>query len=163
MTPDRRRALLSSAALAGRFFVGAALAWSGYMKLLSPAEELAWTMESYRLLPAAATLPLARVLPWAELFVGASLFVGFLTRWSAAAAAALSLTFVGALASVLLRGIDLAGCGCFGRGGPQMTPLQALSLDVAMVLLCVLVFRFGARRASLDAWVEKPAPPRSAS
>jgi uncharacterized membrane protein YphA (DoxX/SURF4 family) len=141
----------SGLALAGRLLAGAALAYSGYVKLMAPAEELALAVESYRLLPTAAALAFARVLPWAELFAGASLLAGCFTRAGAAAAAALFALFLGALASAAARGLALDDCGCFGAGGPRLTRPQAMALDAALLGAALLAFLDRKPRFSLDA------------
>jgi uncharacterized membrane protein YphA (DoxX/SURF4 family) len=141
--------------LAARWIAGSVLAAAGFLKLLSPPEELALVMESYRLLPVSVLMPLARVLPWTELFAGVYLFLGYAQRVSALAAMALFSGFVGALVSVQARGIDLAECGCFGRAGPHFTPWQALFFDAVILVLAAAALRDPYKRWSLDRWLAK--------
>src|SRR5688572_8967688 len=109
--------LLAAAALAGRVSAGAALLLSGFSKLSSAPEEFAFVMESYRLLPLRVVMPLSKILPWVETGVGLLLLAGLFLRAASAAAAVLFSVFMAALASTLVRGIDLGDCGCFGKWG----------------------------------------------
>jgi putative oxidoreductase len=125
--------------LALRLLLGAVFVLSGFTKLLAPAEELALTMESYRLVPVSVTLPAARVLPWIELVAAVFLIVDLWRRAAAAVIAAMLALFVAALSSVLVRGIDIGGCGCFGAAGPKLTPGQALMLDAGFLAAALIL------------------------
>lgn len=142
-------------ALAGRLIAGVALAFSGYMKLMAPAEEFALVVEGYRLLPVSAALWAARVIPWAELFAGAALLTGYFTRFAAGGAAGLFSLFLAALGSALARGITLSDCGCFGQAGPHFTQPQAIALDAALLGCALLAFLDRRPRLSLDAFLDK--------
>lgn len=129
--------MIRPAATAARMVTGVVLAAAGFLKLLSPPEELAMALESYRLIPAAMTLPAARGLPWAELFLGLCLLFGLWARVALPASAVLVGAFLFTLASSLWRGLALADCGCFGRW-IQLSPRQTLLMDVVLLLLlCV--------------------------
>ncbi|HZW06933.1 MAG TPA: DoxX family protein [Phycisphaerales bacterium] len=56
---------------------------------------------------------IARALPWAELLTGLLLVIGLWTRGAAVVAIAMMLAFIGGIASLMLRGMDVK-CGCFG-------------------------------------------------
>jgi uncharacterized membrane protein YphA (DoxX/SURF4 family) len=132
-----------------RWAAGGILLAAGLSKVRMPAEEFAYIIESYRLIPFSMTLPLARVVPWLEIMAGASLLAGWLTRAGAAGALGLFMMFIGALGSALLRGIDLNNCGCFGPYHGD--PLWVLAMDTALGLLCLGVALHPCRRFSLDA------------
>lgn len=140
-------------ALVARVLAGAVLAWAGALKASAPAEEFALVIESYRLVSPEMALPLAVLLPWAELVVGFSLLSGFLTRRAAVAAAALNAVFILAIASTKLRGIELPHCGCFG-GGWHPRPSVTMAVDVVLLILALLAYRFGRSRWSLDNWAD---------
>lgn len=144
-------------ALSGRLAAGGALAFSGYMKLMGPAEEFALAVEGYRLLPLAASLWTARVLPWAELFAGAALVAGYLTRFAAVGTSGLFLLFLAALGSAAARGVALNDCGCFGQAGPHFTVPQSIALDAVLLAFALLALLDRRPRLSLDAFLDKSA------
>ncbi len=140
--------------LASRVALGSVLVLAGTLKAGSPAEEFAVVIESYRIVPQDMALTLAAFLPWAELLAGYSLILGYLTRQAALASGALLAGFIAALLSARLRGIELPHCGCFGAGW-HPSPDLTLLMDLGLAALAALSFRSGARRLSLDNWVER--------
>ncbi len=121
-----------------RLAAGLVLAVSGFLKLLPPPEEFAFALESYQILPFEWLVPFARVLPWVELAVGVFLVVGLFIRPAAVASALLYAAFIGALVQAKARGIELTDCGCFGRGGPHFTFVQAMIFDGILLALAAL-------------------------
>lgn len=144
------------AALASRLAVGAVLIYAGASKAAGPAEEFAYILSVYDVLPRDFTLPAAALMPWIELFVGWALILGFRTRLAAAAGGALFLAFLGAVGSTVLRGITLPNCGCFGES-LHFTPAQAFLMDFGLLLLCWFAWRMGPGPASLDSRIERAA------
>ena len=142
------------AALASRLAIGAVLIYAGASKAAGPAEEFAYILSAYDVIPKDFTLPAAAVIPWVELFVGWALILGFQTRLAAAAAGALFVAFMGAVGSTVLRGIALPNCGCFGEA-LHFTPLQAFVMDTCLLVLCWFGWRMGPGPASLDSWTER--------
>jgi len=144
------------AAVAGRLLVGGALTLSGFMKLLSPPEEFAMAIESFKIITSYdIIMPLARLIPWAELLVGVFLLAGFLLPLAAAGAMFMHGTFAGALLSTVARGINIGDCGCFGRHGPQLAPAQMAGLDIFLFLFAAVVFFDRQRLFCLDRWIKK--------
>lgn len=146
-------------AVLGRWITGAVLVASGISKLMAPSEEFAAIMDAYQLLPIQILMPLSRVLPWVELAVGVCLLLGLFLRWNSIAALALFGVFIAALSWVLARGIDLGGCGCFGKWGPELKPSQTLILDVGFFFLAALVSLDRERFWSVDRWRRKRQRP----
>lgn len=140
--------------LAARLLVGAVLVYAGASKTSAPAEEFALVIDAYALIPPSMALPLAGLLPWLELFVGWALILGIGTKAAASAAGVMFGLFLAALGSVLLRGIPLPNCGCFGDA-MHFTPAQGLAFDSLMLALCWAVWRGAAGPISLDAWSER--------
>jgi len=143
-------------ALPARLVLAAILLTSGLHKTAAPAEEFAAVIEAYQILPADVLLPFAYLVPFAELALAFGLIAGYLTRACAAGVAAMSATFFTALASTVVRKIELDSCGCFGS--IHLTPYQAMALDLCMMALAALVFLHGRSRYSLDAWIEAGDP-----
>ncbi|MBI4395701.1 MAG: DoxX family membrane protein [Elusimicrobia bacterium] len=153
------RPLPAYLALAGRLVVGGSLVVSGFTKLMLPPEELAMAMEAYRLIPLSMAVPFARALPWVELFVGAFLALGFMMRFSVPGALALFGMFLAALSSALIRGLNIADCGCFGRS--HLTPSQAILMDSVFLVLLAIVLFDKQHFFSFDRWLQ-PSKDRKA-
>lgn len=138
-----------------RILIGGTLLTAGFLKALGPAAEFAAAIDAYQILPTSWTPPLALVMPWVEIYVGLALLTGYLTRWAALGAAGLFLTFIGALGSALIRGIDLSSCGCLGTLVP-LSPSRTLLMDVALGVGALLLAWRPSSRFSLDYWIDRP-------
>lgn len=92
--------------------VASAFALAGSLKLLDPAQ-FAEEIGNYRLFPALITRLAAVYLPWLELTLAVSLLLPRFRAVARGLAGALLGVFCAALASTLIRGIDVE-CGCFG-------------------------------------------------
>ncbi|MBI4676522.1 MAG: DoxX family membrane protein [Elusimicrobia bacterium] len=145
---------LAWAGLAMRILVGGVLALSGAGKAGAPPEEFAAAIEAYALVPPALILPIAVLVPWAEVVAGFALLAGWLTRWTAAAAAGLFGVFITALSSTMVRGIELADCGCFGFGF-RLAPSQTVFLDIFLAGAACWLFLHAETALSLDAWAKE--------
>lgn len=117
-------------------------------KIADPAG-FAKSIYNYQMLPDAAINPLALFLPWLELFAAVALLAAPpLRRGALALIAAMTVVFIGAIGSAMLRGIDI-DCGCFSTTGKGMrTGWAHLLLDFALLALCVALARSGRSRAA---------------
>jgi uncharacterized membrane protein YphA (DoxX/SURF4 family) len=113
---------------AARLVIAGILLYAGFMKAAGPSAEFAALLETYKLFPSSFLSPLSLVVPYVEMWVGLFLLTGFYTRLSALAAALLFAGFIFAVGSALLRGIDLASCGCFGA--ESLAPRYTIVLDL---------------------------------
>ncbi|HNW44315.1 MAG TPA: MauE/DoxX family redox-associated membrane protein [Elusimicrobiales bacterium] len=134
---------------AGRLAAGGVLAYAGFLKLASPAEEFAYAIETYKIVPGGLALFAARTVPWFELYLGALLIAGLYTRITSLAAGALLLFFELLLAQAWLRGLPVTNCGCFGSSGGNSLQFEFM-LNVIWLFAALLAWRFGSR-LSLDA------------
>lgn len=142
------------AGLAARLLVGAVLVYAGASKAAAPAEEFALVIGAYDVVPTSVALPLAGLLPWVELLIGWALLLGVETPAAAAAAGALTAIFLAAIGSVLVRGIPIPNCGCFGDA-MHFTPLHAFLFDSVLAALCWTAFKAGPDPLSLDRWAQR--------
>lgn len=132
------KALLDRRLLIGaRVLVGTVFVLSGFLKLLQPWEEFAAQIRAFQVLPSGAVDPFAMVLPWAELLIGGLLLAGVMPRMVSLAAGLLLALFIVAIGSVMIRGIPLEDCGCFGAIGIKETPPMVFVRD--LILLALLV------------------------
>lgn len=113
-------------ALAGVFV------WAAVAKILHP-QEFATAINHYRILPYPMTVALAVYLPWLELICAAAVVGGW--RRGAALGLMLSLlvVFTVALASALIRHLDIS-CGCFGS-----TPGGSMAWDLVRDLVLAAI------------------------
>jgi uncharacterized membrane protein YphA (DoxX/SURF4 family) len=161
MTDGARSRVLAVAALVGRGAAGLVLALSGYLKAVRPPEEMAAVLEGYWLLPASVIPAVARVVPWVELLAGLALLTGYLTRIAASTAGLLYAGFIVFLSQSMVRGLKLQDCGCFGSLGPHLTPVQSLTMDSVLLILCIVVIVDRGRLVSLDRWIDGESIDRS--
>jgi hypothetical protein len=98
-------------------------------------------LAEYRLAPAALLMPMAVLVVALEILAGIGLLVLSWRRRAALVAAALATVNGIVLTVTLLRGIQLANCGCFGvylaRPLTILSPLE----DVALLVAALLVAR----------------------
>ncbi|PJA73881.1 DoxX family protein [bacterium CG_4_9_14_3_um_filter_65_15] len=110
-------------------------------KLQKPGA-FAAAIDHYHLVPYALLHPMAHGLPILELIVGLALVFGVLRRGAAMLAAVLTVIFIVAIASALVRGLDIS-CGCFHTDGGHAVGITLLLRDFGLLVLCLppLFFR----------------------
>ncbi len=138
MPPSRRQgfARFDLLVLACRLAVGVTLLWASLDKVAHPAA-FAESIHHYRLTPMALLHPFALLLPMVELVVGAALILGVARRGAALIAAFLMAVFIAAIASALVRGLDIS-CGCFDTAGGHKVGLDLLWRDVLLLAAAVV-------------------------
>lgn len=94
-----------------RLAVGITFIYASYYKIVDPAG-FARSIWYYHLLPGDVINIMALILPWIELWCGLGLIFGFWYRGSALIIGAMTIVFILALSSALVRGINIE-CGCF--------------------------------------------------
>jgi uncharacterized membrane protein YphA (DoxX/SURF4 family) len=128
-----------------RFYLGWGLAallglvWlaAGVIKALEPFDFVR-QVAGFQLVPGKA---MQTALAWgllvAECALGAALILGYRLRWALVGAGCLTLIFMGALGWVILAGIPVEDCGCFGSQ-VKRSPKEALLEDSLMLLVTVV-------------------------
>ncbi len=104
---------------AAQLFLGAVFVVAAVLKL-ADLQAFSETIANYRLLPAAWSPPLATSLVGTELLLGVTMLAGRMRRACALVALVLIGAFVVAMASALVRGIDVS-CGCFGAASSRLS------------------------------------------
>jgi uncharacterized membrane protein YphA (DoxX/SURF4 family) len=95
---------------------------------------------AYQILPYAVNYLVAATLPYVEFLAGLLLLLNARIRPALAVIGGMTLVFMVALASVLLRGLEI-DCGCFDpSGGQDVTAGVALLRDVGLMILVVLAW-----------------------
>jgi uncharacterized membrane protein YphA (DoxX/SURF4 family) len=99
---------------------------------------------AYRILPYDASMSVGAILPFLELALGLLLVLGLATRIAAAASVVLFAVYIGGIASVWARGLQI-DCGCFGGGGYRANATAAYPWEIArdtglFLASCLLVW-----------------------
>jgi uncharacterized membrane protein YphA (DoxX/SURF4 family) len=132
--------------LAFRVVVGIVFLFTGLTKVVAPGD-FALTIQNYQIIPEISTNLIAVLLPWLEIFGGILLLSGLFGRGSALLLAALTIVFIIALTSAYLRGLNIE-CGCYGQG--TKITLDKILLDVGLLLACLHLIKFPAKKFALD-------------
>lgn len=93
-----------------RFGLAALFIYSGTVKLINPAA-FAINIDNYAILPYIVVTLMAAVLPCLEVICGLALLSGKWIQGAALWIAAMNIVFIIAIASAMLRGLDIS-CGC---------------------------------------------------
>lgn len=141
-TMDSKLNFRDAAGLLARLAVGGVFIYAGTIKLLAPAEEFAYAIETYKVTGPALSLWAAYIMPWLELFTGLLLTAGIFTRFNAALCGALLLFFEALLGQAWLRGLPVTSCGCFGSGSSNSLGYEFVQ-NLVFVALAYLAFRRG--------------------
>jgi uncharacterized membrane protein YphA (DoxX/SURF4 family) len=121
--------------LACRLVVGGTFIYASLDKLAHP-EAFAQAIHNYRMVPYSLLHIMAHLLPVLEIVVGVLLVVGFWQRGAALLTAGMNLVFIAAIATALVRGLDIS-CGCFHTDGGHGVGLSLLVRDVFLLAMCL--------------------------
>jgi uncharacterized membrane protein YphA (DoxX/SURF4 family) len=135
----RRKACLSL-----RLFIGLVLLSTAAGKLLD-VPGFARVLATYDVLPNGLPLPLAAAVPLAELALAVWLFSGRRTPGAAWTAAIMHLVYAAWSAAALLRGLELANCGCFGVFLARPLGWRTVAEDLVMTGLSVALLSLSRR------------------
>jgi uncharacterized membrane protein YphA (DoxX/SURF4 family) len=95
---------------------------------------------AYQILPYAMNYLVAATLPYVEFLAGVLLLLNVRVRPALVVIGCMTLIFMVALVSVLLRGLDI-DCGCFDpAGGQDVSAEMALLRDVGLMILVTLTW-----------------------
>jgi len=142
------------AGLLCRLIVGGVFIYAGVIKVLAPAEEFAFAIESYRVLNAQLSLYAAYAMPWIELYAGLLLAAGVFTRLSALLTGALLASFEVMLGQAWLRHLPVTSCGCFGNSKSNSLAHEFIQ-NIGLLVLTWAAFKYGGAWSG-DRLVEKP-------
>jgi putative oxidoreductase len=124
-----------------RIGLGLVFVYAGILKISNPTA-FAGSVAAYKILPYGLNYLVAAVLPWVETICGLLLVVGYRARAAAFIIVAMNLVFMAALASTIVRGLDI-DCGCFRQGGEKTPAWMAILRDVLFLAAAIFVFRRG--------------------
>lgn len=131
-------------AILARLVVGAVFLYAGLAKVLDP-QAFSAQIAAYRLTPEMLTNVLAAFLPVLEIVCGLCLVAGRWVLGASALAMTLLAAFLFAIASALVRGLDI-DCGCFSVSGGHRVSLWRLLEDAVLFLLALFSFHSARRK-----------------
>jgi len=100
-----------------RIALGVIFIYAALLKIADPVA-FAGSVAAYKMLPYFANYLVAAVLPFVELVCGLLLVCGYRVKSGALIIGVMNLVFMVALASAIVRGLDI-DCGCFKQGGAK--------------------------------------------
>ena len=130
--------------LLSRLALGGVFIYSGGIKALSPAEEFAYAIESYKVFNSQLSLYAAYAVPWIELWAGLLLAAGVFTRANALFLGCMLAFFELLLGQAWFRKLPITSCGCFGSSGSNSIEVE-FAQNLALLALAWAAWRYGAR------------------
>lgn len=123
----------------GRLVVAGVFLYAGGQKLLAP-DTFATDIANYQAFPHWTWNLAAGIVPVTEVLGALAVLVGFKRRAGAIVLGSLNVAFIGLIASVMWRGIDLS-CGCFGAAAePSSVGWPMLLRDLALMVAIVAAY-----------------------
>jgi len=107
-----------------RILLGSLFIYSAVTKIVDTSYFVK-SIENYKLLPSESLNIIAMIIPALELIVGVFLLLGVFVKESALVGSILMIIFILAVATALVRGLDI-DCGCFGTAGGSRVGLLKL-------------------------------------
>ncbi len=137
--------------LAARLVAGGVFIYAGFMKASASAEEFAYAIETYKVVPPAIAMYAALAVPWIEIYLGVFLAAGVFMRYSALLIGAMLLGFEGLLLQAIIRKLPVTSCGCFGASGSNSLGHEFVQ-NLFLLAAAALAWKHGGK-LSLDSKV----------
>ncbi|RMD97334.1 MAG: DoxX family membrane protein [Deltaproteobacteria bacterium] len=126
--------------LVSRLLLGGLFLFAAIPKIEDPAR-FAEDIRAYEILPYWAVNGSAILLPAIELLLAGCLILGIWTRSAVVGINALLLLFIGAIASTIVRGLEI-DCGCFGEAVEESTGWGVILRDLLFLALGLHILLF---------------------
>jgi putative oxidoreductase len=132
-----------------RLILAVVFVYAGAVKM-QDVVAFAGNVAAYQILPYEVNYLVASTLPYVEFLAGVMLLLNLRVRPALVTVGAMTVVFMVALVSVLLRGLEI-DCGCFNPGGGQETTAGvALLRDIALLVLIIVAWWLRSRITALD-------------
>jgi putative oxidoreductase len=132
-----RRGMYEKIYILVRLALGGIFIYAGILKILDPVA-FAGSVAAYKIMPYGLNYLVAATLPWIETVCGILLVVGYRVKAAASIILVMNLVFMVALASTIVRGLDI-DCGCFKQGGEKTSAWIAILRDVLFLAAAVFL------------------------
>jgi putative oxidoreductase len=129
--------LWSWVAIILRWGIAGLFIYAGFSKILDPTSFVK-AIDNYQILPYFWVTIAAIILPWIEVLCGVFLIFSKFRLGAAFILFGLSVIFFIAIASAVIRGLDIS-CGCFSSSG-EATKLGLTRLFQEFLFLCATLF-----------------------
>ena len=146
---SERRTLGDLLTLACSLATGAVFLYASWDKIQHPGA-FAQAIANYRMVPMPLLHTFAWLLPVVEAVVGLALIVGWQRRGAALLAAVMTVMFIIAITTALVRGLDIS-CGCFDTAAGSHLGLDLLLRDILLLAAAVVPLLSERDRWTLDA------------
>ncbi len=123
-----------------RYFIASVLLLTGIGKLLDVPGFIK-VIDTYEIIPTFLQPAIAVSMVLVELKIAENLFRKINLKITALAAVALHICFTLLATMTLLRGIEVANCGCFGVFWARPLTFITVAEDIFMVGMCVLLLK----------------------
>jgi len=135
-----------------RVTIGLVFVVASLEKIVSP-QAFAVSVANYKLLPDVMIPFVATILPWMVLLVGLALLFGIMQRGASLLSGIMLVAFLAAVASALLRGLDIS-CGCFTQD-PSVGKIGWTKLleNSGLLLLSIYVFFSASTWGTVRRWL----------
>ncbi|MDF1544348.1 MAG: DoxX family membrane protein [bacterium] len=122
-----------------RIGVGIIFVYASAYKIVEPGS-FAKSIWYYHMMPGSFINPIALILPWLELLVGLALVFGVCYRGAVVWANLMTVAFILALSSAIVRGISI-DCGCFkAAAASSESAWETLWFDLVLILFTIQLF-----------------------
>jgi putative oxidoreductase len=121
-----------------RLVLGVIFASAGALKIYDPGA-FAIELERYQLFPWKICAVTANYLPWLEVLTGICLFLKWFERGALLLITLLLSVFTLALASALVRGLNI-DCGCFGHALVSTGTIAPILRNIVLLLLAGMLW-----------------------
>lgn len=136
-----------------RIAIGAVFFYAGFLKLITPAEEFAYAIETYKIINYSQSLIVASILPWLELYIGifivSGLFADILLKFCVLILGG----FEALLLQALIRKLDITNCGCFGSSHSNSIYTE-FALNILWICFALFILYKKEYPLSLDNYLE---------
>jgi putative oxidoreductase len=150
---NRRRALGDGVVLVCSLASGLVFLYASIDKIMHPGA-FAQAIANYRMVPMPLLHVFAWLLPVVEAVVGLALIAGWQRRGAALLASLMTVMFIIAIASALVRGLDIS-CGCFETAEGRHIGMGLLLQDIVLLGAALIPLLARRDRWTLDALLRR--------
>jgi uncharacterized membrane protein YphA (DoxX/SURF4 family) len=144
--------------LFSRIVLGGIFIFAGQAKMfpIANVKTLIWEINQYDMLPHQLATAYGWVLPPLEILIGSLLIAGIFLKTSAVFSGLITISFIIAKASAMIRGLDISICGCFGSAVPLLKE-QSLAIDFVMLAMVAQIFFRKGEFLEFGSWIKRVA------
>ncbi|MFH1373277.1 MAG: MauE/DoxX family redox-associated membrane protein [bacterium] len=137
-----------------RVFIGFTFIFAAYYKITDPYT-FAKSIWYYHLVPGEVINLMALILPWVELLCGLALILGLFYNGAVVLVNAMTVIFIVALGSTIVRGIDI-DCGCFKASTASGDAAwRSLTFNLVLIVFALQLLFSRSRRWLLSSSLSK--------